>query len=1294
MRLFRFPPLYVGVCAFTFLTGICLFATAAPLTVDRLRTENRVQPLGLDERAPRLSWNVHALANERGDGQSAYRVLASASPEGLATGNGELWDSGKVRGASSIQVPWRGAALRPGQRVHWKVKVWNRADGASAWSEPSWFEVGLLDAKDWKAVWIDNATAQPLTVQERWKLRPAPLFRKTFTLAKPVSKARLYAAGLGYLEASCNGVRVGDHVLDPGWTAYAKRVLYATHDVTPLLKQGPNTLGAFVGNGWWNLQPQDFFNHFHFDQTLAHGEPRVIMQLEVQYTDGTRETIGTDASWKVGASGLLRNDVYLGEYFDARKHPEGWDKPGFDDRAWPAAKLATTAVGPLQAQAQPPIRVTRTVKPVAITEPKPGLFVVDMGQNFAGWVTLKAKGAAGTRISLRYAELLYPDGTPNGTTSTSTMIKQWKQELDVVGYRPEDEKAPKTAWQMDVVLLKGTGAVETYTPRFTWHGFRYVAIEGYPGKPTLEAIEGLRLNSDVTPAGRFDSGNELFNRIHNVTQWTLLSNIFSVESDCPHRERLGYGGDIITASEMAMLNYDMSQFYAKSARDLEDGQFANGALPTTAPYVGIGGDGERGVSAIGWGSAHPVVVWHLYQYYGDRRLIEEQYDVAKRWVDFIKKVADRHGGVIDHDISDHESLTNKPAAFTGTAFYYWSATLLSRMAGVLGKAGDQRKYEVVANSVKRTIQQTLTDKATGLPGAGDQTSLTYALYMDLVPPKRRQAVVDALVDDVVVQRNGHLSTGIFGTKYLLSVLSDNGRADIANLVATRKTYPGWGYMLSQGATTLWEAWRLDELVGSHNHPMFGSISEWFWKSVAGIAPAPDAVGFDKIVIHPRWLDGTPWAKGEYESARGLIRTHFRVERGETQLDVLIPVGATATVFVPTSDPKAVTESGVAIARAKGVKFVRAEKDVAVFSVPSGDYHFKAPAPPAPAPVESPLALKEGSPLQSLPSHIEQLTTFGERASISPDNKRVAFMGKSFGDAFEIDLATRQIRCLTCDIPGAAFLRVMHLWSGDYLLIGPPHIYIDDLGRGRGEENQLWFLSSKPGSRPVRLGVKLFEGAAVSKTTMKLAWSESGVQNKALGKDNYRLFTGELQIDSTAATAKIVNQKVVYQSVHPPCKLEAQDFFDGDNKLTFSCYKTSAQGKESAVVMVADLVKGKVKEASYDPTVHNEPEGILPAVSDGEKGFPWTLVESDRHSIDRNLFAGINGWPIDIYKLQLDGDGQVWKRLTFFSEWKNWHASNPVASTDGRFMAFQIGGVGDAGVFTGSGKGILLYWFKK
>ena len=394
------------------------------------------------------------------------------------------------------------------------------------------------------------------------------------------------------------------------------------------------------------------------------------------------------------------------------------------------------------------------------------------------------------------------------------------------------------------------------------------------------------------------------------------------------------------------------------------------------------------------------------------------------------------------------------------------------------------------------------------------------------------------------------------------------------------------------------------------------------------------------------------------------------------------------MFVPTTKPDSVTDAGVDIAKSAGVKLLRKEKDSIVLLVGSGSYHFRAAATPIPMPVDAPLAPKSGSPLDNLPKNIEVLTTFGERASISPDNKRVAFMNRSFGDAFEIDLATRQIRCLTCEIPKAAFLRVMHLVTGDYLLIGPPHIFVDDLGRGRGEENQLWFMSQKPGSKPIKLGVKNFEGAAVSKTSLKLGWAQSGVQNKALAKDDYRLFTRELQIDPSGNSAKIINQKLVHQSMHPPCKLEAQDFFDSDKKMTFSCHKTTKEGEESAVVMIADLERGKVKEASYDPGVHNEPEGILTATGNGT----WTLIESDRHSRDRGLRSGIDGWPVDIFKLLLNGTGQIWKRLTFFSEWKSWHASNPVASTDGKFMAFQAGGADDKGVFTGAGHGILIYWF--
>jgi alpha-L-rhamnosidase len=763
---------------------------------------------------------------------------------------------------------------------------------------------------------------------------PAPLFRKEFLLAKKISRARVYVSGLGYYELRLNGQRVGDQVLDPGWTAYSKRVLYSTYDVTEQLQRGQNALGVMLGNGWFNPLPLRLWGHINPRAALTIGEPRVIVQLAVEFADGTSQTIVTDESWKVSNGPILRNSVYLGEVYDARKEQPGWDRPGFDDSGWQQAASGTEALGPLCAQTAPPIRVTRVLKPIKLTEPKPGVWIFDLGQNFAGWVRLRVQGPAGTRVSLRSGELLYPNGTLNGMTAVCGQIKQGGPN-----YRYPGTGAPKTAWQMDQYILKGEGE-EVYTPRFTFHGFRYVEVTGFPGKPSLASLEGLRLNSDVQPAGSFICSNERFNRIQQMVLWTELSNLFSVESDCPHREKFGYGGDIVAAGEMAMLNFDMAGLYGKAVVDLADAVRPNGGFTETAPFVGISDESlGEGSGPIGWGTAQPFLLWRLYQYYGDKRLLEDNYELTKRWVALLQSQA--QDGILDNGISDHESLVPKPRALTGTAFYYFNVKLFSNIARALGKDAEAAAAEALAETIKAAFNRKFLQAGMGRYDTATQACQAFAFYMGLVPPEEKDRAREVLVGDIMGAHKGHLSTGIFGTKFMLQALADLGRSDVAFEVVNQRTFPGWGHMLENGATTLWEHWEFSDNTYSHNHPMFGSVSEWFYKVLGGISPAPEAVGFDKIIIRPQPVGDLKWVKASYDSAHGKIVSEWRLEAGKFNLRVRVPVGAEAKVFLPAKDETPVTESGKPIEHALGVQLLSREHGSVAFAVVSGEYEFRS-----------------------------------------------------------------------------------------------------------------------------------------------------------------------------------------------------------------------------------------------------------------------------------------------------------------------------------------------------------------
>jgi alpha-L-rhamnosidase len=897
------------------------------LKVINLRCESLINPLGIDEQSPMLSWQL--ASDERGQKQAAYQIHVAESLEKLLENQGELWDSGRVPSQKNIGIPYDGSPLQSGQRCFWRVRVWDEKGVVSSWSEPAWWETALLNQKDWLAAWISDGLPEPTSLDAFYENDPAPLFRKNFTVKK-ISRARLYIAGLGYYEAYLNGERVGDHLLDPGWTTYSERVLYSTYDVTDMLAAGENAIGVILGNGWYNPLPMKMWGRYNLRDHLTVGRPQFIAQIVLEFEDGSKNVVISDASWKRGKSAILSNSQYLGEVYDARQETPGWSTAEFDDSNWPNAKNATDTVGTLYAQKQPPIRVTKTVYPQRILEPTPGVYIFDMGQNFAGWARLRVRGKAGDTVTLRYGELLNPDSTLNGMTTVAGQLKTAGRG---------GPGAPDIAWQKDVYILKGEGE-EVFTPRFTFRGFRYVEITGYPGRPTLETLQGLRLNSDVTPVGEFSCSNELFNRIYDISRWTFLSNMFSVQSDCPAREKFGYGGDIVPTCDAFMLNFDMHQFYSKVVNDFTDAAQDDGGLTETAPYVGIAAEGFGGRSGpIGWALAHPLLQARLYQYYGDKRIIERHYAVSRRWLEFLGDKADNY--IISVGISDHESIDPKPTALTSTAIYYATAQLTSNLAETIGNAMDAEKYALLAENIKAAFVKKFLIPGTGKFGEHTQASQAFALYFDLVPIEERENAFKVLLDEIQITHNGHLSTGLFGTKFLLEVLTRYGRADLAYSVVNQKTFPGWGYMIENGATTLWEHWAFSDNTFSHNHPMFGMVVEWLYNAVAGIRPQDDAIGFDKIIIKPEPVQGLTWAKATYNSIHGQVSCSWKKEGDNFLMDVHIPVNASATIYMPAIDAEQVTESGRTTSESIGLKFVRMEKSRAVYNATAGAYSFKS-----------------------------------------------------------------------------------------------------------------------------------------------------------------------------------------------------------------------------------------------------------------------------------------------------------------------------------------------------------------
>jgi alpha-L-rhamnosidase len=896
------------------------------IVAEGLRCEYRVNPLGVDEPAPRLSWVLHS--NERSQKQNGYQILVAGSEDMIRADKGDLWDSGRVNSGETLSVVYQGKVLRSAQRCYWKLRVWDKDGKPSSWSRTAWWEMGLLGEKDWEGKWINDGKEVAKEDQDFYEDDPSPLFRKVFDTDKAVKRARLYISGVGYYEAYLNGKKVGDHVLDPLWTNYSRRVLYSAYDITEMLEAGSNCIGVSLGNGWYNPVPLRMWGRLNIRESLPVGRPCFIAQLNVEYTDGSTGAIVSDQSWKVAEGPIVRNSIYLGEVYDARLEVDRWNRTGFDDSRWSQTSVANGPRGKLQWQRCEAIKITDHIKPVTITEPEEDVYVFDMGQNFGGWIQLKVRADRGSRIKLRYGELLHKDGTLNPMTSVCGQIKGKRKDKQGNEVSVGGVGAPNIAWQQDIYIAKGSD-LEIYRPRFTFHAFRYVEVTGFKTKPILDSIEGLRLHCNVEPVGEFLCSNEMFNRIQQMCQRTFLSNIFGVQSDCPHRERFGYGGDLVNTSDAFMLNYDMSNFYAKVVYDWADAARGDGMLTDTAPFVGIQYCG------LAWAMAHPHLQLELYRYYGDSRILEKQYDVSRKWFEiFIKQTSDH---IVNEGLSDHESLEPAPAPVMVTPLYCETARIMSQIAGILGRNEDERKYRELASQIKSSYVGKFIDGNTGTVGPGSQASQAFALSLEMIDDEDiYEKAFQFLLDDIKDNHDGHLSTGIFGTRLMLDLLSERGYTPIAHGIVNQRDFPGWGYMLDNGATTLWEHWALSDNTFSHNHPMFGSVSQWFFNRLGGIQPAPESIGFDKIIIRPEIVEDLQWVKCRYDSVRGPIVSNWQKRDGHLYFDIEIPVNSQAEVFIPLQKGKKVPEANESL---ESIVFLREENGAMLYEVGSGRYLF-------------------------------------------------------------------------------------------------------------------------------------------------------------------------------------------------------------------------------------------------------------------------------------------------------------------------------------------------------------------
>lgn len=854
---------------------------------------------------PGLSWRVETT--ERNQRQSAWQILVASNEALLAEGKGDLWDSGKTPATRSPIVSYAGRKLASGQRCHWKVRSWDAADKVSAWSKAAAFEVSPHSPADWQgARWIDDGKNIPARDEDFYQEDPAPLLRREFNLTKPVTRARLHVAGLGYAYPSVNGARVADHALDPPWTNFDQRILYRTHDVTPQLAQGANCLGLTLGNGWFNPLPLRMWGGRNIREALPTGRPRAIALLVVDHPDGTRTIVTTDEGWKTTEGPTLRNSIYLGEVRDARKVLPGWDKPGFKATAWKPARVTDAPLEPLQPLAMPPVRTLAPVKAVAVTTPSPGGHIVDFGLNLTAIPEIKLDVPAGTRVLLRFGEILHEDGTLNPMTSVCGQIKGMRQDKDGNEKPMGGPGAPEIAWQQDVYIARG-GGPETYRPDFTFHSFRYMEVSGIPAAPKPADCVIFPLYTDLANAGSFSCSNERLNQIQEITRRTFLNNAVTVQSDCPHRERFGYGGDIVATSEAYLMNFDMSGFYAKTVRDWADGARPDGNFTDTAPFVGIQYCG------VGWAMIHPLLIEQLYQHYGNRALIEEQLPAAVRW--FELEASKRENGLVLDGLGDHESMPRKAGPVITTPMFIDTARRMARLSRIIGKAENAKCFDKMADESSAAWATAFLNTETGKVDDGSQTSQAIALGFGASPANARPAVFSRLVENLTAPEDGpRLTTGIFGTRLLLEELSRNNRSDLAFALADRKEFPSWGHMLENGATTLWETWTESDGTFSHNHPMFGSISAWFFRWLGGIQAADDAVGFDRILIRPQVVDGLTWVKSSHDTVRGRIESNWTVTDKGTDFDIVIPPDTEALIELPAGN---FTSAGIPVIERHG-----------------------------------------------------------------------------------------------------------------------------------------------------------------------------------------------------------------------------------------------------------------------------------------------------------------------------------------------------------------------------------------
>lgn len=909
-----------------------LLLPAANFSLYNLRCEHSERPLAVETQHPRFSWKINAQT--RGFSQTAWQILVADSPEKLLQNNGNLWDSGKRQSEQSVLVPYGGNALEAGKNYYWKVRAWDKEGNASEWSSVENFAMGLLSEKDWnRAQWIaleKDVKDELMTVgvhgmgdadkyvpkEKKIGMYKLPQFRKEFTAKKAVRRAMAYISGLGQFEMFLNGEKVGNHFLDPGWTKYDKYALYVPFDLSEKIHKGKNAVGIMLGNGFFNIPRERYFKLL-----ASYGAPRVIMTINIEYEDGTKECIKTDKSWKAIPGPITYSSIYGGENYDANLEQEGWTRPGFNDKVWKPA-LETGWTTGLVAQNEAPLTVRDTICSVRKFKNRRGSWVYDLGQNFSGIIRLVVNAHNGSEIKLYPAELLNSDSTVNQSASGAPF---W------FAYTP-----------------KGVGRA-VWQPQFTYYGFRYVQVEGAVpqgapnenGWPEILDIKGLHTTYNAETAGTFVCSKPLFNQAYSLIDWAVRSNMASVLTDCPHREKLGWLEQSHLMQFSLMFNYNLASLYHKIMADMQAAQTDEGLIPDIAPeYVPFQG-GFR--DSPEWGSAFIIAPWHIYRWYGDAAPIEKYYDSMLKYVNYLSSTASGH--IVSHGLSDwldiaprsSDGLPQTPNGVTATAIYYYDVCLIRQMAELLGRRADVEKYRRLAEEIKAAFNKKYWNAETGQYDRNSQTTNAMALYMGLVTDENRQKVLQNLIDNI--RSNGNaLTAGDVGYSYVLRALDEGGASDVIYDMNSAYDTPGYGWQLSHGATALTESWQAFEYL-SHNHLALGHIMEWFYSRLGGIGQSDNSIAYKHIVFMPTPLKDIRSARATYESPYGTIVSDWKDSEDKFELKVEVPANSRASVCLPTSTGEAVSESGLPLNKVDGATVGMKDGKVVV-EIGSGSYRFK------------------------------------------------------------------------------------------------------------------------------------------------------------------------------------------------------------------------------------------------------------------------------------------------------------------------------------------------------------------